>query len=58
MKRAEPLKNELTHFIDAVERNSKIMSSGEEGLKALKIAIAAVMSYKRRSVIRIDDLPI
>lgn len=58
VKRAEPLKNELTHFIDAVERNSKIMSSGEEGLKALKIAIAAVMSYKRRSVIRIDNLQI
>ncbi len=40
----EPLKRELTHFVDCVRNDGKPLVSGEDGLAALEIADAALQS--------------
>ncbi len=40
----EPLRRELTHFLDCVRSDSKPIVSGEDGLAALEIADAALKS--------------
>lgn len=42
----EPLKVELKHFVNCIIRNKKLLVNGEEGLEALKVAIAAIKAYK------------
>ena len=44
--RKEPLKNELKHFIDCVQNNKQPLISGEDGKKALMIALACNESIK------------
>jgi len=39
VKKSEPLKNELTHFIDCVERGIKPKVTGEDALEALKVCL-------------------
>jgi len=53
LKKEEPLKNEITDFLNAVEKNRKPLVTGEDGLTALKIAEAAIKSYKKGKVIKI-----
>ena len=44
IEKGEPLKLELMHFIDCVQRDKKPLVSGEEGKHALEVALAAVES--------------
>ena len=41
IKREEPLKLELEHFLDCIETNRKPLIDGNEGLKVLEIAMRA-----------------
>lgn len=53
IKDSEPLKNELSHFIECVRTRSKPKSDGEMGLKIVKILEAAnkSMSLKREVIL-------
>jgi len=53
LEKKEPLKNEIDDFIYAIEKNKKPLSSGEDGLTALKIAEAAEKSYKTGMEVKI-----
>lgn len=53
VERSEPLKNELKYFIDAVLNNKEICSSGEDGLHALQVAVAAIDSYKNGRIVEV-----
>lgn len=50
IEKGEPLKLELLHFIDCVQRDKKPLVSGEEGKHALEVALAAVVSARTRKV--------
>ncbi|WP_087036081.1 UDP-N-acetylglucosamine 3-dehydrogenase [Thermococcus litoralis] len=47
----EPLRNELEHFVECVEKGAKPLVSGEEGLHALKVAIKALESAKSARIV-------
>lgn len=49
----EPLMNELIHFVNVVRRNDKPLVTGEDGIQALKIALAAGKSYRTGEVQKI-----
>jgi len=49
----EPLKLELQHFANCILKNEKPIISGMDGLKALKIAGAALQSSIRNKVIKL-----
>ncbi len=51
----EPLRNELEHFLNCIEKRKRPLVDGEEGLAALKIAIKALKSAKENRIIRIDE---
>jgi UDP-N-acetylglucosamine 3-dehydrogenase len=53
IEKAEPLKLELMHFIDCVQRDKKPLVSGEEGKHALAVALAAVESARTGKVCEI-----
>lgn len=44
--KAEPLRNELEHFIDCIQSGSNPLVNGVEGIHALEVALKAVSSYK------------
>ena len=52
----EPLKEELNSFIEAVANNKKPVITGEDGLNALKMVIAANRSSKEHKPINFDEL--
>jgi UDP-N-acetylglucosamine 3-dehydrogenase len=49
----EPLRNELEHFINACRNGTELMCSGEDGLNALELAMAAIESYTTKSPVKI-----
>jgi len=51
----EPLKNELSHFIDCVCNNKDPLVSGEDGKQALRIALDVIRSAKNGEVITYED---
>ena len=51
-QRFEPLKAELQGFIKAVAENTPVPVTGEDGLAALKIALALVEAGKTHQVIQ------
>jgi len=53
IKRQEPLKAELTAFIDAVREGHKVPVSGQDGLEALRISMALVESGKTHQVVEV-----
>ena len=53
IQREEPLKRELLHFIRCVQGLERPLVSGEDGLRALRVAQAAVESYRRGEIIRV-----
>ena len=53
VEEAEPLKRELEHFIDAISNGSEPSTSGEDGIHALKVAMAAIDSYTEGKAVRI-----
>lgn len=49
----EPLRLEVSHFVDCVRHDKDPLISGEVGRHALKVATAAVESYRTRKVCKI-----
>jgi predicted dehydrogenase len=48
LKQEEPLKAECQHFLDCIEKGSRPLTSGHEGLELVKILEAASTSLKNR----------
>lgn len=55
IKQEEPLKNELLDFLNAIRTSEPPLVPGEEGLETLKVAKAAVESYKKKQKIPMGD---
>ena len=53
VEEAEPLKRELEHFIDSISNGYEPRTSGEDGIHALKVAMAAIESYTDGKAVRI-----
>ena len=51
----EPLKRELTHFVESVRENQPPFVSGNDGLEALRIAEAALESARKKCVIHLEE---
>jgi UDP-N-acetylglucosamine 3-dehydrogenase len=49
----EPLKAELQHFVDCINRKEKPIVTGEDGVQALEIATAAIQSSAKNTAIRL-----
>ncbi|UCG69062.1 MAG: Gfo/Idh/MocA family oxidoreductase [Thermoplasmata archaeon] len=47
IERREPLKNELSDFLEAIEHGRNPLVSGEEGVRTLEIAHAAMLSAEK-----------
>ena len=45
VRKSEPLKEELKDFISCIKSNKQPLVSGEDGLKALELALEIVKSY-------------
>ena len=56
IKHEEPLKGELKSFLTAVVNGEEPEITGEDGLKALKMVIAANKSSKEHRPISLDEL--
>ena len=56
IKHEEPLKEELKSFLEAVINETKPVISGEDGLNALKMVIAATKSSKEHKPINFNEL--
>jgi len=50
----EPLFIELKEFIAAIEKDKPVPISGKDAIKALKIALLAIKSYRENKIIRVD----
>ncbi len=55
IKHEEPLKEELKSFLEAVINNTEPEITGEDGLNALKMVIAATKSSKQHKPIKFDE---
>lgn len=53
VEKAEPLKGELEHFIDSISNGYEPRTTGEDGIHALKVAMAAIESYTEGKAVRI-----
>ncbi len=53
MKRQEPLKAEIQAFLDAVQNDTDVPITGEDGLKALRLSLALVESGIKHQVIEV-----
>jgi len=47
VQKEEPLKLEIQNFIDSIAGKAKPLVDGEDGIRALKIAVKSVESYKK-----------
>lgn len=54
IEKAEPLKRELKHFVDAINTRQNPIVTGEDGKHALEVAQAAIKSYKGGQIVRMD----
>lgn len=55
LQRYEPLKAELQAFINSIQHDTPVPVSGEDGLAALKIALALVESGKSHQIIEVQS---
>jgi|SRR5450759_680711 UDP-N-acetylglucosamine 3-dehydrogenase len=53
VEKAEPLKRELEHFIDSISNGTKPVTSGEDGIHVLEVAMAAIKSYHEGKAVNI-----
>jgi len=53
LKRQEPLKAELQAFLDAIQNGTQVPVTGEDGLEALRLALALVESGVKHQVIEV-----
>ncbi len=56
IQREEPLKYEITSFLNSIMNNKDMEITGEDGLNALKMVLAANMSSKEQLPIKLDEL--
>ncbi|MDG6220015.1 MAG: Gfo/Idh/MocA family oxidoreductase [Candidatus Thermoplasmatota archaeon] len=49
LKKSEPLKRELQDFLDAIENKKEPLVTGRDGLNTLRVALAALESYRTKS---------
>lgn len=57
LQRYEPLKAELSAFIQAIQQDAPVPVSGEDGLASLRLALALVESGRTHRVISLSDDP-
>jgi UDP-N-acetylglucosamine 3-dehydrogenase len=50
----EPLKAELQHFVDCVNKTVKPIVTGEDGVKALEVATAAMQSSAKNVAVKLE----
>ena len=50
----EPLKAELQHFVDCINKTTKPIVTGEDGVKALEIATAAMQSSAKNMAVKLE----
>jgi UDP-N-acetylglucosamine 3-dehydrogenase len=53
IEKKEPLRNELENFLQSCTQRKEPVTTGEDGLHALKVALAAIESYKSRTAIKV-----
>lgn len=53
VEKKEPLRIELEHFLDCVEKGEEPMVNGEPSLHALKVALAAVKSHEDAEAVQV-----
>lgn len=51
----EPLRNELENFIEVCHNGGEPLSTGEDGLHALQVAMAAIDSYITKSPVKVSS---
>jgi UDP-N-acetylglucosamine 3-dehydrogenase len=51
----EPLKAELQHFVDCINKKEKPIVTGEDGVKALEIATAAMESSAKNRAVQLKN---
>ncbi len=56
VEKMEPLRNELEHFLRYCKDGSAEIASGEDGINALKVALASIESYKTKAVVKVKTL--
>jgi UDP-N-acetylglucosamine 3-dehydrogenase len=54
VEKKEPLRNELEHFLRCCENGDVPESRGEDGINALKVALASIESYKTSSAVKVQ----
>ncbi|ADT84902.1 UDP-N-acetylglucosamine 3-dehydrogenase [Thermococcus barophilus] len=52
IQKREPLRNEIEHFVECIEKGVEPIVSGRDGLHALKVAIMALESAKEGKIIK------
>jgi UDP-N-acetylglucosamine 3-dehydrogenase len=57
VEKKEPLRCELEGFVAACQGLAEPLTTGEDGIYALEVALAAIRSYKTNSSIRLSSLP-
>ncbi|CAJ37091.1 UDP-N-acetylglucosamine 3-dehydrogenase [Methanocella arvoryzae] len=55
IEKREPLALELESFLDACKHHKEPVTTGPDGIHALDVAIAAIDSYKSRSMVKIHS---
>jgi UDP-N-acetylglucosamine 3-dehydrogenase len=56
VEKMEPLRNELEHFARYCRDEDTIIASGEDGINALKVALASIQSYKTKAVVNVSGV--
>jgi UDP-N-acetylglucosamine 3-dehydrogenase len=56
VEKMEPLRNELEHFVGYCLDGNDSIASGEDGINALKVALASIESYKTKAVVKVKTL--
>jgi UDP-N-acetylglucosamine 3-dehydrogenase len=54
IEKKEPLRNELENFLQSCEKRTEPVTTGEDGLHALKVALAAIESYRARTSVKLS----
>lgn len=55
LERTEPLREELKHFIECIKKHEEPLVSGEDGMKALAVALAAIESSNSNVPIDMEE---
>jgi UDP-N-acetylglucosamine 3-dehydrogenase len=55
IQKKEPLRNELEHFVECVEKGKRPIVDGKAGLHALKVALLAQESAKTGKVLEVEE---